>query len=68
VCPRCRELSCEEDTIAFQVVTRRIVEEELRDLKASLTTVAMANGARYISKMAAELFSLEVVQLQAKFG
>jgi hypothetical protein len=68
VCPRCRELSCEEDTIAFQVVTRRIAEEELRDLKASLTTVAMANGARYISKMAAELFSLELAQMQAKFG
>ena len=68
ICPSCSELTGDDDMIWFQVIGRQISESELKDLKASLLTVACANGVKFLGKFAEEMYDLDHNQLQGKLS
>ncbi|GBG32113.1 E3 ubiquitin-protein ligase CCNB1IP1-like [Hondaea fermentalgiana] len=55
-----------KDMLEFQIVGARVDPAELRDLRAMLLAVGVANGAQYVEGLAAQAVSMEKEQAKAK--
>lgn len=52
--------------LEFQIVGSRVEESELRDLKAMLLAIGVANGAEYVESLRAQALTLEREQTRGK--
>lgn len=63
-CPFCSKDFGTGDVLEFQIVGSRVNETELRELRAMLHAVGVANGAAYVEELARQVVELEKEQLE----